>query len=240
MPDGPPAARRNAPAAPLIQVEHVSKRFDGARVLRGLTLVLAPGEALGLTGVNGCGKSTLVDIITGFLRPDEGRIWLAGRNVTGWAPHRLVRGGVARTFQAVRLPLPLTIEEILRAATLHRRLPRRAEEDLIGRVVETAGLEALLARSVRALSPGQRRRVELARALATGPRVLLLDEPFASLGPDDIPEVLSILRRLRTERTPMLIVAHSPALFHSLCDRIAVLQDGRIVRTVLPGDLFNA
>lgn len=240
MPDTLPASQQVASAPPLIHVDDVSKRFDGAHVLRDLTLTLAAGESLGLTGANGCGKSTLVNVITGFLRPEGGRVWLEGRNVTGWPPHRIVRAGIARTFQVPRLSSWMTVDENIQAAALHRHLPRRTREDLIGRIVEIAGLQALRARDVRTLSPGQMRRVELARALATGPRVLLLDEPFASLGPADIPEVVSALRRLRAEDMPMLIAAHSRALFQALCDRVALLQDGRIARTVRPGDLFNA
>lgn len=231
---------RDASAPPLLRVEDVTKHFGGARVLWGVTLVLAHGECLGLAGPNGCGKTTLLDVISGFLPPDAGRIWFQDEDLTCRPPHRVVRAGIARTFQVPRLAFHMTVIENIRAATLHRRLRRDVEGEVLGRVLETAGLASLRARAVHTLSPGQVRRVELARALATNPRALLLDEPLASLGPGDIPEVVSVLRRLRASEIPMLVAGSGRALFRALCDRIALLHDGRIARTVGSGGLSDA
>lgn len=235
--DSGPQAPRPSPA---LAVEELEKRFGGVRVLDDIALMLDPGESLGLTGPNGSGKTTLLDIISGFVRADRGRVRMAGRDVTGWAPHRIVRTGAARTFQAPRLAFRMTVEENVRAATLYRRLTPRAGRETVDGVLASVGLEGAQTREVRDLSPGQIRRVELARALATSPRLLLLDEPFAALGPEDVPEALSALRGIRAAGHSLLIVAHSRAVFEALCTRVVVLEGGRIVRTCAPGDLPRA
>jgi branched-chain amino acid transport system ATP-binding protein len=225
---------------PLLAVEGLAKRFNGVRVLQDITLALAPGESLGVAGSNGCGKTTLLNVLSGFLRPDRGRIRLAGQDLTGWAPHRIVRAGVARTFQVPRLAFRMTVEENVRAATLFRRLPWRTRHETVNRILASVGLEGFRRSEVRLLSQGQVRRVELARALATDPRLLLLDEPFASLGPGDVPEVLSAVRRLHAGGLSMVVVAHSRAFFEALCTRVAIIQSGRVVKVAAPGDLPRA
>jgi ABC-type branched-subunit amino acid transport system ATPase component len=241
----PPAPASGGTAAPasgplLLAVEGVAKRFGGVSVLRDISLALTSGESLGLAGPNGCGKTTLVNVISGFLRPDRGRVRLAGRDLTGWTPHRVAREGIARTFQVPRLAFRMTVDENVRAAALHRRLTPQAVGETVERALASVGLEGLRAREVRSLSQGQIRRVELARALATSPRLLLLDEPFASLSPGDTPEVLSALRRLHATGLALVVVAHSRALFEALCTRVAILGDGHVVRTCAPGDLPRA
>lgn len=230
MREQPPAAGWTASAAPpLLRAENVVKRFGGATVLDGFSLSLAVGESVGLTGPNGCGKTTVLDIISGFLRSERGRVWLWNREISRWPTHRVVRAGVARTFQVPHLSFDLTVEENLRAATLHRRVRGPEAQGAVNRILELVGLQDLRTQEVRTLSLGQIRRVEMARALATRPRLMLLDEPFASLSPGDAPEVLSVLRRLRRDRMSMLIVAHSPGLFQAVCDRVVTIEDGRAV-----------
>ena len=225
---------------PLLRVEDLAKHFDGAAALDGLTLSLAEGESLGITGPPGCGKTTLVDTISGFVRPDRGRVRLADRDITAWPPHRIVRAGVARTFQLPRLAVRLTVEQNLEAATLHRRLGARERARTLSRILEVIGLDDLRRREPRTLPLGEIRRVEGGRALATGARVLLLDEPCAALSPGDIPEVLSVLRRLRGEGMSMIIVAHSYTVFQALCDRVVQLEAGRIVGGGRPSELYHA
>jgi ABC-type branched-subunit amino acid transport system ATPase component len=213
----------------LLRIEGLVKRFGGSVALDRLTLELTAGETLGVTGPNGGGKTTLVNVISGFVRPDQGRVWLSGREITRWPPHRIVRAGVARTFQRPRLAFRFTVAQNLEAAMLHRRLRTRGRRQVVHHILDLVGLAHLRGREVRTLSVGEIRRVEVGRALATDARLLLLDEPFASLSPEDAPGVLSILRRLRGEGRAMLLVAHSPALFRVLCDRVVVIEAGRIV-----------
>ncbi len=231
---------RDASAPPLLSIENVSKRFNGLSVLEGLSLTLASGESLGLAGRTGCGKTTLLHVVSGFLRPDDGRVRFRGWDLTGWPPSRIVRTGIARTFQHVTFSASLTVAETLRGAALHRRLRGRAREDAVTFALETGGLGTLRARDVGTLSPGELRRLDVARALATGPHLLLVDEPCASLGPEDLPEVLSTLRRVRAGGMSMVIAAHSRALFEVLCDRVAVIQDGRVDRIGSPGNVCGA
>jgi branched-chain amino acid transport system ATP-binding protein len=221
----PPAAR-----ASLLRVEGVVKRFGGVVALDGLTLELEDGESVGITGTTGCGKTTLVDVVTGFVRPDRGRVWLAGQEITQWPPHRIVRAGIGRTFQSPRVAFPFTVEQNLQAAILHRRLRGPGRRQVVDQILAMINLANVRERVTRSLSLGEIRRVEVGRALATGGRVLLLDEPCASLSPEDAAEVLSVLRRLRREGRAMLIVAHATALLQTLCDRVAVIKDGRAIR----------
>lgn len=230
--------RKGPPA--LLRVKDLERRYGGATALTGFTLSLSDGESLGVTGPNGCGKTTLVDIVSGFVRPDRGRVWLADREITSWPPHQIVRVGVARTFQLPRCAFRMTVEQNLEAGVLHRHLGRRGRAETVTQVLDLVGLEPLRRREVCTLSLGEIRRIELGRAVATGARVLLLDEPFAALSPSDAPAVLSALRRLRADGTSMLIVAHGFTLFQALCDRIAVLEAGRLIHTGPPADLLHA
>jgi ABC-type branched-subunit amino acid transport system ATPase component len=220
----PPTTR-----ARLLSVEGLVKRFGGMVALDGLTLELEAGESVGISGANGCGKTTLVDVVTGFVRPDLGRVWLAGQEITGWPPHRIVGAGIARTFQSPRVGFPFTVEQNLRVATLHRRLGGSRRRQEVDQTLAMVNLANVRDRVTRSLSLGEIRRVELGRALAAGGRVLLLDEPLASLSPGDAAEVLSVLRRLRKEGRTMLIVAHDTLLFQALCDRVAVIKGGRAI-----------
>ncbi len=215
---------------PTLHVESVVKRFGGVSALDGLTLSLAPGESLGIAGPNGSGKTTLVDIISGFIRPDAGGTWLAGREITRWPAHRIVRAGIARTFQHPSPADRLTVEQQLEVATLHRRLGAQGRRRAVNEALEMLGLGGLRTRETCTLSAGQIRRADLGRALATGGHMLLLDEPVAAPGAEGAAEILSTLRRLRKEGLTMLIVAHSAALLQTLCDRVASIENGRVPR----------
>lgn len=230
-----------APSEPgLLRIEGVVKRFGGRTVLDGLALRLGTGESLGVTGPNGCGKTTLIDVICGFLRPDRGHVWFAGREITRWPPHRVVRAGIARTFQQPQLASRLTVEENVEAATLHRSLGGSGRRRLVDQILRTVGLTDVRREEGGTLPAGAIRRVQVGCALATGGRLLCLDEPFASLRADDTPEVVSLLRRLRREGVAMLLVAHNPTLLQALCDRIAMIESGRVVRTGSPAEVLRA
>ncbi|HLW60716.1 MAG TPA: ATP-binding cassette domain-containing protein [bacterium] len=229
-----------APRRPLLRVEDIVKHFGGAAALAGLTLTLGEGEMLGITGPNGSGKTTLIDVIAGSVRPERGRVWLGTRDITAWPPYRTVRAGVARTFHAPRLSANLSVRQNLEAATLHRNLARRRRDETVSRALDLAGLQPLREREVRTLTLGEIRRVAVGRALATGAHVLLLDEPFASLGPEEIPKMLSALRRLRETGISVALVAHSYSVLQALCDRVVVIAAGRVVGGGPPSDLWHA
>jgi ABC-type branched-subunit amino acid transport system ATPase component len=214
----------------LLRVEGLVRHFHGVAAIAGLTLILHRGESLGLAGGNGSGKTALIDIITGFARPERGRVWLGSQDVTGWPAHRIVHAGIGRTFQTPRVAPQLTVEQHLQAALLHRRLARQRELRETARAVELMDLGGVRRRETWALSAAQVRRLEIARALITGTRLLLLDEPFAALGPDDLPAMISALRRLHTEGLTMLVAARGDGLLQALCDRIAVIEAGSVSR----------
>ncbi len=232
-------SRDRAAALPLV-VEDVVKAFGRVTVLSDVSLVLEPGDALGITGAHGCGMTVLIDIISGFLAPDRGRVRTGGYDLAGRAPYRVARAGIARTFQRPHLALDMTVEENVRAAALCRRRharaagesPSRPAPDRGGQAVEHAlaltGLHEFRREEAHRLSPGQIRGVEIARALAGFPNVLLLDEPFAALGEEDAPEMLSTIRRLRADGMTMLMTAHRRAILDVLCTRVASLEAGRL------------
>jgi branched-chain amino acid transport system ATP-binding protein len=234
------ASPSRSAAGPLLTVDEIAKTVGGVRVLGGLSFTLEAGEALGVAGRGGCGQAVLLDIISGFLRPEAGRVHLGGRDLTAWAPHRIVRAGVARTFYPSRPAFGMTVREIVLAATLFRRLRPREADDAVDRSLDITGLRAFRRRDARVLSAAQIRCLEIARALATSPRVVLVDDPVSGLSPDQEPEVLSTLRRLRAEGVTMVVSARSRPLLQAVCTRVALIEDGRIDRSGDPGVLFGA
>ena len=213
------------------------RHFHGVAAIAGLTLILHRGESLGLAGGNGSGKTALIDIITGFARPERGRVWLGSQDVTGWPAHRIVHAGIGRTFQTPRVAPQLTVEQHLQAALLHRRLARQRELRETARAVELMDLGGVRRRETWALSAAQVRRLEIARALITGTRLLLLDEPFAALGPDDLPAMISSLRAATSIVSPSV---RSDGLLQALCDRIAVMEAGSVSRSPRAGGSRHA
>ena len=222
-------AQAAGPGPEPLHAERIVKRFGGALGLDDVTLSLAAGESLGIAGPNGSGKTTLIDVISGFVRPDAGSTWLAGAEITRWPPDRILRAGLARTFQH---PFPagrLTLREHLEAATLHQRDGAHQRRRAVDDVLDMLSLGDLRARETRTLSAGEVRRADLGRALASGAHLLLLDEPMASLSDRDAAEMVSALRRLRREGRTMLIAAPSALLLQTLCDRVMTIADGRLV-----------
>jgi ABC-type branched-subunit amino acid transport system ATPase component len=232
---GPPVSD-----TPLLALDHVTARGDWGDAIHGVSLAIDGGESLGLCGANGSGKAAVLDLISGFVQAREGIVRLDGRAITGWAPHRIARAGIARTFRIPRVSARLTVGETIAASLLYRRSPPRAARYIADRVLDIVGLSPLRGHETWMLTPGQIRRVELGRALAMHPRVMLIDDPLASLGAEEIPETLTVLRRLRADGRSMLVVTQSRALLDMVCDRVALIHHGRIARTVTPADLPDA
>ncbi len=225
-------------AAPALAVSGLSRSFGGLRAVREVDLSVLPGERRALIGPNGAGKTTLFGMIAGELEPSSGRIALFGRDVTRLPPHRRVALGLARTFQINTLFPNLTVRQNLLLAVhgvapsrlcLHRPLSsfrslcQRAEE-VLGRV----GLDGSEDLPARALSHGQQRQLEVAMALASSPRLLLLDEPMAGLSPGETERFTAMLRRLDPAMS-LLLIEHDMDVVFGVTDRITVLHDGAVI-----------
>jgi branched-chain amino acid transport system ATP-binding protein len=229
----------------LLEVKGLSKSFRGLQALIDYDLTLAAGTIHGVIGPNGAGKTTLFHVLSGFLRPSAGTIRFDGRDITGSPAYRVSRLGIARTFQNIRLFGDLPVIDNVKAG-----LQARAPRSLLGTLVTSAGFRAgeleLTARAIelmalfgldqhrdrlaRHLAYGDQRRLEIARAVATGPRILLLDEPNAGMNPVETQALLGLIRRLRDEQAiTIVLVAHDIPLVMNLCDRIQVLNYGRII-----------
>src|SRR5499425_2874977 len=180
----------------LLETHGLSKRFGGLQAVAGLDLTVAPGEVLGLIGPNGAGKTTVFNLLSGFLTPDAGEVRLSGRSLVGLAPHAICRLGLARTFQIVR-PFPrMTVLDDVRVGALARH-PRASEALAHARdVVAKVGLGPRERVPAGALPLADRKRLELARALATGPALLLLDEVMAGLNPTEIETIIRLIRAI--------------------------------------------
>ena len=212
----------------------VSVEFSGLRALDGVSLSVSPGEILGLIGPNGSGKTTLVNAITGQVPMAGGRILCGEADLTGFTPREVSLRGIARSFQIVRLFNNLTVAENVEAAALAHGNGRRAARDKARMLLAEFGLEARAEDLAIGLSYGDKRRVEIARALAADPKYLLLDEPAAGMNEAETGGLLSILEELPQARgLSLLIIDHDMGLIMRLCDRLHVLASGR---TIAEGD----
>ena len=218
----------------LLEARGLSKRFGGVQAVAGLDLRIAAGEMLGLIGPNGAGKTTVFNLLSGFLPPDAGDVRLGGRSIVGLAPHAICRLGLARTFQIVR-PFPrMTVLENVRVGALARH-PHAPEALAHARdVVARVGLAARERVAAGALTLPERKRLELARALATSPHLLLLDEFMAGLNPAETGEAMTLIRRLQAEGITVLMVEHIVWALMDLSHRIIVLSAGEKIADDLP------
>lgn len=234
-----------AQTEPILVAGGIGKTFGGLVALEDYSLALHPGELVGLIGPNGAGKTTAFNIMTGVLAPSRGRLTVGGADMTGRPPHRFAGRGIARTFQTVRLFSDLSVLENVMAG-LHMRhgsgvvatllsLPgfRRAERDIAAKareIVELLGLGHLGDARAGDLSYGDQRRVEIARAMATEPRALLLDEPAAGMNARETEDLLRLIARINDDLgIAVLVVEHDMSLVMRLCRRIQVLDRGRFL-----------
>jgi branched-chain amino acid transport system ATP-binding protein len=211
----------------LLEVERLTKGFGGVLAVSGVSFTLEAGELLGIMGPNGSGKTTLFNLIAGALRPDRGRIRLRGRDIAGLAPHRICARGVARTFQLVRPFAGLSALDNVRVGCLYgRRRGATAARTEALRLLALVGLEGRATAPAAALTLMDRKRLELARALATGPDLLLLDEFMAGLNPAETAAAMALIRRLVDDGTTVLMVEHIVWALMDLARRIVVLSAG--------------
>jgi branched-chain amino acid transport system ATP-binding protein len=233
------------PASPILEVAGLSKHYSGLVALSGYRLDLAPRSIHGVIGPNGAGKTTLFNLLSGMVRPTSGTIRLFGRDITHLPPHAVARLGIARTFQNIRLFDDMTAIDNVRVAVQQRlsiglaptllstpsfRRREREVTDRAAAILERIGLGQVAGRLASSLSYGDQRRLEVARAVATEPRILLLDEPNAGMNPTETAALLDLIRRLRDELDlTIILVAHDIPLVMNLCERIQVLNYGLLI-----------
>jgi branched-chain amino acid transport system ATP-binding protein len=224
----------------LLSVEHVTRRFGGIVALADVSLALEPGDIGGLIGPNGAGKTTLFNLITRLYRANEGRILVDGKDIAQTPPHRIVRLGIARTFQNVVLFQNMTVLENLLVGAHTRMRPfgeRRGRQQAL-EVLEYVGLAGVGGRLPGGLPFGTLKRVELARALVAKPRLLLLDEPAGGLNHEEVGELAGVIRKLRQDfDLTVLLVEHHMNLVMSVCERVHVLNFGRSIAAGTPAEV---
>ncbi|MBC7139532.1 MAG: branched-chain amino acid ABC transporter ATP-binding protein/permease [Defluviimonas sp.] len=235
-----PLPRRRAAeveeGAPILIAEAVGRDFGGVVALRSVDLEVRRGEILGLIGPNGAGKTTFFNLLGGSFPPSRGRISLAGQRVDGLAPHECTQLGIARTFQITQTFASFTVAEAVFTAALPGRTFAEARS-IAGRVLARVGLEARRDVACAELTLSEQRRLEIARALATGPSLLLLDEVMAGLTPTEVTGVIALVRSLRAEGITVVIIEHVMHAVMELCDRIVVLDAGAVIAQGLPHEV---
>jgi branched-chain amino acid transport system ATP-binding protein len=221
-----------------LRASSVSRSFEGVRALRGVTLDLARGEVVGLIGPNGAGKSTLVNVLSGFDRPDDGTVELDGQDVTRWSPSRRGRRGLARTFQHSHAFRGLSVRENVEVSALGGGASPREATSRADALLERLGLARYASVSAAALAHGDERRLGVARALATEPKFVLLDEPAAGLPEAEVPDFASLVRSIATDHgAGVLLIDHNMSLIMETCDRIQVLDQGTTLAEGTPAEI---
>ncbi len=240
--------------APLLSVQAIGKSFGGVQALSGVSIDVARGSVYGLIGPNGAGKTTLFNVITGFTAPDTGACLLDGHRLTGEPVHRVVQRGIARTFQNIRLFHQMSaLENVMvgmhsrsstgaLGAVLRTRRVRDEErrlEDEAQALLQRVGVSAFADEPAGSLPYGLQRRLEIARALASGPKLVALDEPAAGMNASETVSLRELIVSLRDAGTTVLLIEHDVRLVMGLCDRVAVLDRGQLIAEGVPAEVQN-
>jgi branched-chain amino acid transport system ATP-binding protein len=226
-------------AEPLIRVEHVFKRFGGLLAVDDVSLAVAAGQITALIGPNGAGKTTLFSVISGFLPPSEGRVFHRGADITGMPPHLVARRGIVRTFQIVQPFAGLTVHENIAIGAHLSRRSRAEALDAAAEVASTVGLGDVLGRPAASLTVAGRKRLEVARALAAEPELLLLDEVLAGLNPAEVATMVPIIRGLAHSGVTILMIEHVMQAVMRLAEHVFVLAEGRIIAAGAPQEVVD-
>ncbi|XXU60190.1 ABC transporter ATP-binding protein [Sorangium sp. So ce1078] len=223
----------------MLQVQGIAKRFGGLQALSEVTFGVADGEILGLIGPNGAGKTTLFNVVSGVHAPEKGRIVFRGQDITGRPPYRVARLGLARTFQIVRPLHDLTVREnvMLGACYGRERHGRGAAARVADEVLDLVGLGERAAQLAGSLNVAQKKRLEMARALAARPYLLLLDEVLAGLNPAEVARMIEMIRHIRGQGVTILMIEHLMQAMMSLSDRIVVLDYGKLIAEGKPREV---
>jgi branched-chain amino acid transport system ATP-binding protein len=221
-----------------LRASAVSRSFAGVEALRGVSLELRRGEVLGLIGPNGAGKSTLVNVLSGFDRPTHGNVLLDGHDVTRWRASRRGRRGLARTFQHSHAFRALSVRENVEVSALGVGASSRQAGQRAGELLDLLGLAPYADAPAAALAHGDERRLGVARALATEPRYVLLDEPAAGLPEAEVPGFAAVVRSVRDDHgAGVLLIDHNMSLIMDVCDRIQVLDQGETLAEGTPDEI---
>ncbi len=243
----------NASSAPLLQIQELTKDFGGLRAVDHCSFEIPQGSIFGLIGPNGSGKTTVFNLVTGFLEPTKGRVFFKGHDITGMPPHRIARYGIARTFQLVRTFNRMTVMDNLLLGVQHQRgenllwgilqppSVHQEERQAIERARELlsiVGLGHAVNEYCGNLSYAEQKMVELTRALMSDPQLVMLDEPTSGINPTLVNRILDYIRRLRQEQgKTFLVVEHDMRVIMNLCDRIAVLDYGQKIAEGTPAEI---
>ncbi|WP_432720877.1 ABC transporter ATP-binding protein [Jeongeupia wiesaeckerbachi] len=241
-------------STPLLKIDGIHKRFGGLHALNDVALSINAGEIYGLIGPNGAGKTTLFNVLTGLYQPDEGSFTFNGRDLFCQKPYVVVESGIARTFQNIRLFANMTALENVMVGqhvrtsagvfgAVFRGPKAKAEEAAIAaraqELLDYVGIGKRREELARNLSYGDQRRLEIARALATKPTLLALDEPAAGMNPKETDQLKALMEKIRTDGVTILLIEHDVKLMMGLCDRIAVLDYGKKIAEGIPEQVKN-
>jgi branched-chain amino acid transport system ATP-binding protein len=210
----------------LLELDRVGKRFGGLEANRDVSFAVAEGEVVGLIGPNGAGKTTLFNCVSGFFPPTGGRIRFAGRDITGWPPDRVCHAGLARTFQVVRTFPDMTVLDNVIVGAFARTNRTAAARAAATELLAFTGLAARASAPGGSLTIAEKKRLELTRALATRPRLLMLDEVMAGLNPSERAEAVALIRAIRARGVTILLVEHVMEVVMPISDRVVVLDSG--------------
>jgi len=237
----------------ILEVKELTRHFGGIKALDGVDLRIGQGELSGIIGPNGSGKTTLFNVITGIYRPDRGVVSLEGREITGLPPQEIARRGIARTFQNIRLFRDLTVVDnvriarhphvrygpvaaLLRTETFYREERRTREQ--VEEFLSIFSLQDRRKELAKNLSYGEQRKLEIARALASRPKVLLLDEPAAGMNPSEVGTLMDFILRIRERFSlTVLLIEHQMRLVMGICERLIVMDFGQVIARGLPADV---
>ncbi|PYM17660.1 MAG: ABC transporter ATP-binding protein [Candidatus Rokuibacteriota bacterium] len=223
----------------LLSVTGITKTFGGVMANREISFDVKPGELVGVIGPNGAGKSTLFDLITGFQRPDAGRVTFDGHDVTGWRPDRISHLGVGRTFQKLKPFAGMTALENVMVGAFQKTSDVAEARAAAMTALEQVGLGERAEAHARGLSTGQRKRLELARALATRPRLLLLDEVTGGVDQATVPGLIRLVRELHATGLALIVIEHNMRVIMEISERVVALQLGQVIADASPAEIVR-
>jgi len=222
-----------------LEIRKVSRFFGGIAAIKDVSFEVRKGEILGLIGPNGAGKTTMFNVVNGFYHPSRGEVYFKDRKISGFQPHQICQRGIARTFQVVKPLQRMSVLDNVIASSFLRAKDKRQAVEIARESLQFTGLYADRDIISRGLPLGKRKRLEIARALATQPEMLLLDESFAGLNPAELDESIGIIRKIKDRHITIMIIEHHMKVIMAISDRIVVLNYGEKIAEGTPLDIRN-